>query len=221
MGFTNLPWESYNNWTYYVGEYTLWFLFRRTINRRWRKKPLNLPSESKSTYFNSIGTNQNPIINGFILAVVSRPEDWGENIHLPGFWYPEEKTWCPPPELLAFLESGLPPVFIGFGSMPIKNPSKTTRVILKVHKQTGGLGILHAGGDDLGKKTLPDHVYNIDYAPHNWFFPRMVMGIDRGGSGTTRSALQAGIPSCAIPFLFDQYFWGNRIADFGAGAKPV
>jgi len=221
MGFPSLPWESYNNWTYSVGEYALWLLFRRTINRKWRKKNLNLPPVSKSTYFNSIGTNQIPIINGFSPAVVSRPEDWGENIHLTGYWYPDEKTWYPPPELLAFLESGHPPVFIGFGSMPVKNPSKTTRIILDALQQTGQRGILHAGRGDLGKQSLPDHVYKIDYAPYNWLFPRMGMVIHHGGSGATAFSLRAGVPSCAIPFVFDQYFWGNRIADMEAGPKPL
>ena len=24
-----------------------------------------------------------------------------------------------------------------------------------------------------------------------------------------------------VPFLFDQYFWGQRIADLGAGPRPI
>ena len=82
-------------------------------------------------------------------------------------------------------------------------------------------GILHAGRGDLGKQSLPDHVYKIDYAPYNWLFPRMGMVIHHGGSGATAFSLRAGVPSCAIPFVFDQYFWGNRIADMEAGPKPL
>lgn len=43
----------------------------------------------------------------------------------------------PPAELQAFLAAGTPPVFIGFGSMPLKDPHKTTNIILAALKQTG------------------------------------------------------------------------------------
>jgi UDP:flavonoid glycosyltransferase YjiC (YdhE family) len=49
----------------------------------------------------------------------------------------------------------------------------------------------------------------------------MAMIIHHGGSGTTGFALRSGVPSLVVPFLFDQFFWGERTAALGAGPKPL
>jgi sterol 3beta-glucosyltransferase len=123
--------------------------------------------------------------------------------------------------LSAFIEAGKPPVFIGFGSMPIKDPQRTTTIILEALKQSEQRGILHMGWGGLGNQSLPDYVFKIDYAPYDWLFPRMAMVIHHGGSGTTAFGLRSGIPSCVVPFVFDQFYWGERIAQMGVGHKPI
>ena len=77
------------------------------------------------------------------------------------------------------------------------------------------------GWSDLGNQSFPDHVFKIDYAPYEWLFPRMAMLIHHGGSGTKAFGLRSGIPSCAVSFVFDQHYWGERIAELGAGPKPI
>jgi sterol 3beta-glucosyltransferase len=47
------------------------------------------------------------------------------------------------------------------------------------------------------------------------------MIIHHGGSGTTSYALRSGVPSCVIPFVFDQFFWGQRAFELGVGPKPI
>jgi UDP:flavonoid glycosyltransferase YjiC (YdhE family) len=105
--------------------------------------------------------------------------------------------------------------------MPIKDPQRTTTIILEALKQSGQRGILHMGWGNLGNRSLPDHVFKIDYAPYDWLFPKMAMVIHHGGSGTTAFGLRAGVPSCVIPFVFDQFYWGERIAQLGVGPKPI
>jgi UDP:flavonoid glycosyltransferase YjiC (YdhE family) len=105
--------------------------------------------------------------------------------------------------------------------MPIKNPQQTTNIILEALKQTGQRGILHMGWGGLGNQSLPDHVFKIDYAPYDWLFPRMAMVIHHGGSGTTAFGLRSGIPSCVVSFVFDQHYWGKRIAELGVGPRPI
>ena len=51
--------------------------------------------------------------------------------------------------------------------------------------------------------------------------PQMAMVIHHGGSGTTAYGLRSGVPSMAVPFVFDQFFWGWRIATSGAGPPPI
>jgi sterol 3beta-glucosyltransferase len=220
MGFPKFPLPGYNRATYYMGEQIAWQMFRANINR-WRKQALNLSSLPIAGYFGQLGTRQIPIVNGFSQYVVPRPADWNEYIHITGYWFPKDTHWQPPSDLLAFIEAGNPPVFIGFGSMPIKDPQRTTNTILEALKQTEQRGILHMGWGGLGNQSLPDHVFKIDYAPYDWLFPRMAMVIHHGGSGTTAHGLRSGIPSCAVSFVFDQHYWGERIFELGVGPKPI
>ena len=220
MGFPRLRVPGYNKVTYYIGEQIAWQMFRGVINR-WRKHTLGLPPTRLTGYFSKLGTRQIPILNGFSRHVVKRPHDWGEHIHICGYWFPEDIDWQPPLDLKAFVEAGDPPVYIGFGSMPVKNPDKTTNIIIEALKQSGQRGMLHMGWGGLGDQALPDSVFKINYAPYSWLFPRMRMVIHHGGSGTTALGIRAGIPSCIVPFVFDQFFWGNRIAELGAGPQPI
>jgi UDP:flavonoid glycosyltransferase YjiC (YdhE family) len=195
-------------------------MFRGVINR-WREQTLGLPPLPLTGYFDRLGTRQIPIINGFSQHVVQRPADWRENIHITGYWLSEVERWVPPADLLAFLEAGNPPIFIGFGSMPLKDPERTTNMILKALSQSGQRGILHTGWGGLGNQALPGHVFKIDWAPYGWLFPRMSMVIHHGGSGTTAFALRSGVPSCVVSFVFDQFYWGERIAEVGVGPAPI
>lgn len=220
MGFPSLPLPAYNRMTYSVGEKVLWQMFRSVINE-WRTQTLKLPPLPLKGYFYQLGTQKFPILNGFSEHVVPRPADWNEHIHITGYWFAEEKHWNPPKDLLDFLDAGKPPVFIGFGSMPVKNPQRTTEMILEALKRGGQRGILHSGWGGIGNISLPENVFKIEYAPYNWLFPRMSMIFHHGGSGTTSNALRSGVPSCVIPFVFDQFYWGKRSADLGAGPLPI
>ncbi len=220
MGFPKLPLPGYNKATYYLGEQMAWQMFRSVINR-WRKQTLNLPPLPIKGYFEQLGTRRIPIVNGFSQNVVPRPADWNEHVHITGYWFPEDRKWEPPHDLSTFIEAGGPPVFIGFGSMPIKFPQRTTNIILEALEQSGQRGVLHIGWGGLGNQALPDYVFKIDYAPYDWLFPRMAMVIHHGGSGTTAFGLRSGVPSCVVSFVFDQHYWGERIARLGVGPKPI
>jgi UDP:flavonoid glycosyltransferase YjiC (YdhE family) len=49
----------------------------------------------------------------------------------------------------------------------------------------------------------------------------MAAVVHHGGSGTTAFALRAGVPSLVVPFLFDQFYWGRRVHELGAGPLPI
>ena len=219
MGFPRLPIPAYNRLTYNIAEQMGWVAYRPAINR-WRRA-LGLPGAALLGYFRQLGTARYPTLNGFSARVVPRPADWGEHVHVTGYWFPEDEHWQPPGDLLAFIRAGPPPVFVGFGSMPVRNPAHTTGVILEALRQTGQRGILHAGWAGLGELALPDYAFRISYAPYGWLFPQMAMVVHHGGSGTTASSLRAGVPSLAVPFLFDQFYWGERIAALGVGPQAI
>jgi UDP:flavonoid glycosyltransferase YjiC (YdhE family) len=219
MGLPALPVPGYNRFTYVFAQQLGWQLFRPNISR-WRRK-LELPPAPRFGYFKQLGTARFPVLNGFSPHVVPRPTDWNEHVHVTGYWFPEDEDWQPPDSLRAFIEAGPPPVFIGFGSMPVRDPQRATAMIVDALEPSGQRAILHAGWGNLGQTSLPKHIFPIDYAPYNWLFPRMSLVIHHGGSGTTAFGLRAGVPSLIVPFVFDQFYWGKRIATLGVGPRPI
>jgi UDP:flavonoid glycosyltransferase YjiC (YdhE family) len=122
---------------------------------------------------------------------------------------------------MEFLESGPPPVYIGFGSMSNRKPEETADLVLQAIAQTRQRAILMAGWGGLRREDLPENVFMVDSVPHQWLFPRVVAVVHHGGAGTTAAGLRAGVPSIITPFFGDQSFWGNRVAQLGVGPEPI
>jgi sterol 3beta-glucosyltransferase len=214
------PIPGYNRLTHRLAYQLVWQGFRPAISR-WRRQVLGLSKAPLWGYGQRMERQRVPVLNGFSAHVVPRPPDWGEHVHVTGYWFPEEANWQPPEDLRAFLDAGPPPVFIGFGSMPLRNRARTTATVLEALRQLGQRAIVHAGWAGLGEGALPPGVHPIDYAPYAWLFPRMAAIVHHGGAGTTAFGLRAGVPCLVVPFLFDQFYWGRRIAELGAGPAPI
>ena len=210
----------YNRLTYSLGQQLAWHPFRKSINAF--RANLGLPPAS--FWWGNIrrmAREHVPVIQGFSKHVIPTQPEWGEHVHTTGYWTLDETGWKPSEVLLNFLESGDPPVFIGFGSMPVPEPQSTTTLILEALQRSGKRGILGAGWAKLGAVELPDTIFSLDYAPYTWLFPRMSAVIHHGGSGTTGFALRSGVPSMVVPFTADQPFWGARTQALGVGAPPI
>ena len=213
------PLPGYNIFTHWLAYQLVWQGYRPAVSR-WRQQTLGL---SKAALWGSwrAATEGRVVLNGFSEHVVPRPADWGPHVHVTGYWFPDEEGWQPPEELCRFIEAGLPPVFIGFGSMSVRDPAETTALLLEAIERSGVRAILHTGWAGVGRQALPDGVFQIEYAPYGWLFPQMAAVVHHGGSGTTAAALRAGVPSIVVPFLFDQFYWGGRVADLGVGPRPI
>ena len=148
------PIPGYNALTHWLAYQLVWQGFRPAVSRR-RKQTLGLskaplwgplvPRPRDLGYSRSMEEQRVPVLNGFSAHIVERPPDWGGHIHLTGYWYPEDEDWQPPDGLDEFIAGGPAPVFIGFGSMPIRNPKRTTAIVLEALKRSGQRAILHAG----------------------------------------------------------------------------
>lgn len=220
MGFPTLSFKGYNRLSYRLAEQIVWTMFRPVINH-WRVKTLGLKPSPFTGYFRNLDQKRVPVLNGFSPHLVPRPPDWGDHVHITGYWYPKNDSWEPPPDLVHFLQSGPPPVFIGFGSMPIKYPHIGLQVIKQAVELSDQRAILHVGWGGLDATALPATVFRIHYAPYDWLFPQMAALIHHGGSGTTHFAARSGVPSLVTPFVFDQPYWGNRLAAQGVGPAPI
>ena len=70
-------------------------------------------------------------------------------------------------------------------------------------------------------ERIPEHIFMLESAPHDWLFPKMSAVVHHGGAGTTAAGLRAGVPSIVIPHANDQFAWGQRVYELGVGAKPI
>ncbi len=212
---------GYNLLTYALAEQALWQPFRATVNQC-RATLLGLPPYPLLGPFRQNRRRGQPILCAFSPTVVPKPADWGEQVHVTGFWFLEEAAdWQPPEALVAFLEGGAPPVYVGFGSMNNRDPEATTRLVVEALRQAGQRGVLYSGWGGLSSADLPDTVFKLESVPHEWLFPRVAAVVHHGGAGTTATGLRAGVPTVVVPFFGDQTFWGLRVAAVGAGPPPL
>jgi UDP:flavonoid glycosyltransferase YjiC (YdhE family) len=217
-GLSSLP--GFNRLTYRAGEWLVWSAFGPAVNR-WRRSELGLKPWGPGGPFRHIEARPVPLVNGFSPHVVARPSDWGGHIHLTGYWFMPRQEEALPRGLREFLDSGPAPAFVGFGSMPLEDPIRTTRIVLEALERSELRGVLHSGWGGLGQGDLPAWAHRVSEVPYASLFPRMTAIVHHGGSGTTAEALRSGVPSVIVPFLFDQFYWGGRVATLGVGPEAI
>lgn len=154
--------------------------------------------------------------------VLPRPEDWPESAHMTGGWFLDEADgWAPSAPLLAFLEAGPAPLYVGFGSMGAARAEERAKVVLQALELAGERAVLATGWGGLKATAAPPHVFVVDNVPHDWLFPRVKAVVHHGGAGTTMAGLRWGKPTVICPFLGDQPFWGHVVHRAGLGSAPV
>lgn len=194
----------------------------RSADTAARQQVLELPAAPFFGPFQSPRLQNGPVLYGFSEEVVAKPVDWGSQAHVTGYWFLEsERDWQPPPALEAFLQRGPKPISIGFGSMSSRKAEETAQLVLQALAKSGQRAILLTGWRGLQLDALPEHVFVLDSAPHEWLFSQVSAVVHHGGAGTTAAGLRAGVPSIVIPFFADQPFWGQRVADLGVGPAPI
>ena len=65
----------------------------------------------------------------------------------------------------------------------------------------------------------PDHVHVERYIPQSLLFPRCDAVVAHGGSGTTLSALAAGLPLLLLPQGANQFWNAERAVELGIGSR--
>lgn len=212
---------SFNRLSHHLTRQMMWQGFR-SADQQARQQVLSLPTAPLLGPYKTDRLRRSPILYGFSPAVIPKPADWDENIHVTGYWFLDPAAdWTPPLALTEFLQAGPRPVYIGFGSMSSRKPEETTELVLQALAQVQQRAILLSGWEGLSKANLPDNVFVVDSIFHSWLFPRVAAVVHHGGAGTTAAGLRAGVPTVVIPFFGDQPFWGQRVADLGVGPAPI
>jgi sterol 3beta-glucosyltransferase len=207
---------------WYAMEALLWCFFRTKINQ-WRIKKLNLPPIQQTFfYWRTIRQKETLALYNISPSVLRKPNDWSEHIKITGYWYlSATSNWAPPQSIVDFIHADSPPLYIGFGSMGIADPSALIKLISQGLAQSKQRAILAGYFPKAALENLPSYIMHIEAIPHDWLFPQMLGVIHHCGAGTTAAALRAGKATIPIPFCLDQPYWAKKIAELGAATQPI
>lgn len=134
-----------------------------------------------------------------------------------GAWIlPDERPL--PDDLEAFLQAGEPPVYVGFGSMPMRASKDVAQVAIEAVRAQGCRVLTSRGWADLALIDDLDDCFVVGEVNQQALFGRVAAVVHHGGAGTTTTAARAGAPQVVVPQSADQPYWAGRVADLGIGA---
>ncbi|MEH0822109.1 MULTISPECIES: glycosyltransferase [unclassified Micromonospora] len=134
-----------------------------------------------------------------------------------GAWIlPDERPL--PAEVEAFLGAGAPPVYVGFGSMPMRASADVAQVAIEAVRAQGRRVLVGRGWADLALIDDRDDCFVVGEVNQQALFGRVAAVVHHGGAGTTTTAARAGAPQVVVPQIVDQPYWAGRVAELGIGA---
>jgi vancomycin aglycone glucosyltransferase len=132
-----------------------------------------------------------------------------------GAWMLEDDRSLPA-DLLAFLDAGEEPVYVGFGSMRTVGEA-SVRVAVEAIRAHGRRVVIGRGWAGLDVIDGRDDCFVIGEVSHQRLFGRVAAVVHHGGAGTTTTAYRAGAPQVVVPQAGDQTYWAGRVAELGVG----
>lgn len=145
-----------------------------------------------------------------------RPTDLCDAIQTGAWILPDERPL--PEDLVAFLNAGEPPVYVGFGSLPTHDPKEAARTAVEAVRGQGHRVILLRGWADLDRIDDGEDCFVVGEVNQQALFARVAAVVHHGGAGTTTTSARAGAPQVIVPQVVDQPYWAARVAELGVGA---
>ncbi|MDA4110868.1 glycosyltransferase [Mycolicibacterium holsaticum] len=107
-------------------------------------------------------------------------------------------------EVASWIAAGTPPIFFGFGGVPVGSPADTIAVISAVCSQLGERALVGAGATDFSEVPNPEHVKVVGQVNYSTVFPTCRAVVHHGGAGTIAACMRAGVPQVSLWTLPDQ-----------------
>ena len=121
-------------------------------------------------------------------------------------------------EVLSWIAAGTPPIFFGFGSMPVEAPADTLAMISAACAQLGERALVCSGWTDFSPATHFDHVKVVGTVNYAAIFPACRAVVHHGGAGTTAAGLRAGVPTLILWMADLQVMWGAAVKRLKVGS---
>jgi vancomycin aglycone glucosyltransferase len=143
------------------------------------------------------------------------PTDLCDAVQTGAWILPDQRPLSP--ELVAFIEAGAPPVYVGFGSIALPSTRDAARTAIEAARAQGRRVVLARGWADNAPIDDGDDCLPVGDVNQQALFPRMAAVVHHGGAGTTTTATRAGAPQVIVPQIVDQPYWAARVAGLGVG----
>ncbi len=121
-------------------------------------------------------------------------------------------------EVASWIAAGTPPIFFGFGSIPVESPAATVAMIAGACAQLGERALIGAGWSDFSDVPHFEHVKVVGAVNYATIFPACRAVVHHGGAGTTAAGLRAGVPTLILWMADVQLIWGAAVKRLKVGA---
>ena len=120
-------------------------------------------------------------------------------------------------EVASWIAAGTPPIFFGFGSIPVESPADTLAMISAACEQLGERALVCSAATDFCDVPHFEHVKVVGAVNFAAAFPACRAVVHHGGAGTTAIGLRAGVPTLILSTDLDQTIWGARVKRLKVG----
>ena len=120
-------------------------------------------------------------------------------------------------EIASWIAAGTPPIYFGFGSIPVESPADTLAMIGGVCAELGERALVCSGWSDFRDVPHFEHVKVVGAVNHAAVFPACRAVVHHGGPGTMAAGLRAGVPTLILWMLGDQPLWGAAVKRLKVG----
>jgi UDP:flavonoid glycosyltransferase YjiC (YdhE family) len=122
-------------------------------------------------------------------------------------------------EVGSWIAAGTPPIFFGFGSIPVNSPADALNMIAGACGALGERALVCAGWSDFGNVPNFDHVKVVSAVNYPAIFPQCRAVVHHGGAGTTAASLRAGVPTLILWMADVQVVWGAAVKRLKVGTS--
>ncbi|WP_445170170.1 glycosyltransferase [Mycolicibacterium sp. Dal123E01] len=202
------------NGAYAMGEWMHWRLLKPAESEQ--RRTLGLPPATTRPVARIVGAGTLEIQAYDKIFFPGLADEWGARRPLVGAMTLQLPTEVDD-EVTAWIEAGTPPIYFGFGSMPVNSPAESMRMISDVCAELGERALVCAGFSDFHDAAAADHVKVVDSVNHAAVFPSCRAVVHHGGAGTIAAGMRAGVPTLVLWVAAEQPLWGKQIERLGIG----
>jgi UDP:flavonoid glycosyltransferase YjiC (YdhE family) len=121
-------------------------------------------------------------------------------------------------EVASWIAAGTPPIYFGFGSVPVESAADTVAMIGAACAQLGERALVCSGWSDFSDVPRFEHVKVVGTVNFAATFPACRAVVHHGGTGSTAAGLRAGIPTLILWTIPDQQIWAAQLKRLKVGS---